>query len=69
VLAGLPNYPKGHVEKEYRFFKNRQQIIDGVNIVRCFEIGRRKSIVFLALNYLSFYDFCDIESFYDERKI
>lgn len=54
VLTGLPNYPKGKVHKEYKFFKNRKQTINGVNIIRCFEIGRRNSSIFLALNYLSF---------------
>jgi hypothetical protein len=43
VLTGLPNYPSGKVEKEYKWFKNRKQTIDGVNVVRCLEIGRRNS--------------------------
>lgn len=54
VLTGLPNYPSGKVEKEYKWFKNRKQTIDGVNVVRCLEIGRRNSTFFLALNYVSF---------------
>lgn len=54
VLTGLPNYPKGKVEKEYKFFKNRKQTIDGVKVIRCFEIGRRNSTLFLALNYISY---------------
>ncbi len=54
VITGLPNYPDGHVKKEYRFFKNRKQKINGVEIERTFEIGRKKNKLFLALNYLSF---------------
>jgi len=54
VLTGLPNYPEGFVLKEYRFFKNRNEVTEGVKIKRCFEIGRRNSKVFLILNYLSY---------------
>ena len=32
VLTGLPNYPKGKVLKDYKFFKNRNQKINGVNL-------------------------------------
>lgn len=54
VITGLPNYPEGNIEKDYKFFKNRKQNINGVEIERTFEIGRRKNKIFLALNYLSF---------------
>lgn len=54
VLTGLPNYPEGKVPKEYKFFKKRCEEINGVKIKRCFEIGRRKGKVWLALNYISF---------------
>lgn len=54
VITGLPNYPEGIVSKEYKLFKNRKQKINGVDIERTFEIGRRKSTLFLALNYISF---------------
>ena len=42
VLTGLPNYPEGHVPKEYRHGKKRNETINGVEVMRCFEIGRRK---------------------------
>lgn len=54
VLTGLPNYPVGYVPREYKFFKNRKQVVNGVNVIRSFEIGRRKGIIFRILNYLSF---------------
>ena len=36
-------YPQGKVFKEYKWFKNRSQIINSVKIKRCFLIGRGKS--------------------------
>jgi glycosyltransferase involved in cell wall biosynthesis len=68
VLTGLPNYPKGEVEKEYKFLKNRKQIIGGVKIIRCFEIGRRKSTLFLALNYLSYAISASIKALFLKEK-
>lgn len=55
ALVGLPNYPEGYVLPEYKHHKNRIQDINGVHVIRCFEIGRRKGKFFLALNYLSFW--------------
>lgn len=54
VLTGLPNYPLGTVPDEYRHGKHRDEYINGVRVIRCFEIGRKKGVVHLALNYLSF---------------
>jgi len=54
VLTGLPNYPKGKIAKEYKWFRKRREVIEGVKVIRCFEIGRRNSRLFLTLNYLSF---------------
>ena len=42
VLTGLPNYPTGIVPKEYRHGKKRDEIINGVHVIRSFEIGRKK---------------------------
>lgn len=54
VLTGLPNYPKGKVPQEYKFYKKRKETINGVKVKRCFEIGRRKGKIWLAINYISF---------------
>ena len=54
VLTGLPNYPQGVVPKEYRFFKKRNETVNGVRVIRCAEIGRRNGAAFLLLNYASF---------------
>lgn len=54
VLTGLPNYPTGKIPNEYRFFKNRRQTINGINIVRVPLISRKKGAVGVFFNYLSF---------------
>lgn len=53
VLTGLPNYPLGIVPDEYKH-GHRDEIINGVRVIRCFEIGRSKGAFHLGLNYLSF---------------
>lgn len=55
ALVGLPNYPLGYILQDYKHGKNRKETINEVNVIRCFEIGRRKNKIFLALNYLSFW--------------
>lgn len=54
VLTGLPNYPEGKILKEYRYGKKKHEIINGVKVLRSFEIGRGSSKFLLFLNYLSF---------------
>lgn len=54
VLTGLPNYPSGIVPKQYKNLKKRKEIINGVNVIRSFEIGRGTGKLKLMLNYLSF---------------
>jgi glycosyltransferase involved in cell wall biosynthesis len=54
VLTGLPNYPEGRVLDDYRHGKKRFELLNGVNIIRCFEIGRGKSRFKLFLNYFSY---------------
>lgn len=53
VLTGLPNYPTGVVPPEYRT-GHRDEVINGVHVIRCREIGRKKGLPFLVLNYLSY---------------
>ena len=53
VLTGLPNYPTGVIPPEYRT-GHRDEVIQGVHVIRCHEIGRKKGLPFLVLNYLSY---------------
>lgn len=54
VLTGLPNYPEGKVLDGYRYGKKRKEVMNGVNVIRSFEIGRGSSKATLFLNYFSF---------------
>lgn len=53
VLTGLPNYPTGIIPDEYKK-GHRDEIINGVHVIRCNEVGRKKGAIHLALNYFSF---------------
>lgn len=53
VLTGLPNYPTGIIPPEYRKRNKRTQLIDGVKVIRTWEIGRKKGVIGLACNYFS----------------
>lgn len=54
VLTGLPNYPEGHILDDYRYGKKRNEMVNGVKVIRCFEIGRGRSRLKLFLNYISY---------------
>ena len=54
VLTGLPNYPEGQILDGYRHGKRKKETLNGVNIIRCFEIGRGNGKLKLFLNYLSY---------------
>lgn len=54
ALVGLPNYPTGVIPAEYKHLRNRRQMRNGVQIRRCFEIGRRPGKLGLAVNYVSY---------------
>lgn len=62
VLTGLPNYPKGKVLKEYKWGKNRNQIINGVKIRRCSLVGRGNSTIKMMINYMWFAIFGSIKA-------
>ena len=53
VITGLPNYPTGIIPEEYRT-GHRDEILNGVHIIRCHEVGRKKGAIHLAMNYLSY---------------
>ena len=54
VVTGIPNYPEGIIYDGYRGGKKRKEIINGVEVHRCFTIGRRAGTLFRFLNYYSF---------------
>ena len=54
VLTGLPNYPSGDVPSEYRWARKRSELVNGVRVLRSFEVGRKTGALCLGLNYLSF---------------
>ena len=54
ALVGLPNYPSGVIPEEYLYGNNRDQVVNGVRIVRCEEIPRSSGAIGLAKNYCSY---------------
>lgn len=54
VVTGIPNYPEGVIYDGYRNGKKRKEFINGVDVHRCFTIGRRTGTVYRFLNYYSF---------------
>lgn len=59
VLTGLPNYPEGEVRSEYRCGGHRDEVIDGVRVVRVPIVARGKDLsgankLRRVANYLSF---------------
>jgi len=54
VLTGLPNYPKGDIFEGYENGLRREEIIDGVKVIRCNIIPRKHDPIHLVLNYYSF---------------
>lgn len=55
MLTGLPDYATNHVPKEYRWFRKRHEIRNGVDIIRVPIIARHTGFMFRVLNYLSFF--------------
>lgn len=54
VLTGLPNYPTGIIPEEYKHGKRRDEHINGVHVIRSYEIGRKKGALGMIKNYMSF---------------
>lgn len=67
VLTGLPNYPKGKVLKEYKWYKNRNQVIKGVKIKRCSLVGRGNSTLKMMINYMWFAIFGSIKAIFMKK--
>ena len=54
ALVGIPNYPEGKYYKGYGVFKKRHEIVNGVNVYRCFQTPRGRGGWRLPINYFSF---------------
>lgn len=54
ALVGIPNYPEGKYFKGYGIFKKRHEVVNGVNVYRCFQTPRGKGGWRLPVNYFSF---------------
>lgn len=54
VLTGLPNYPMGIIPDEYKGKNHRDEVVNGVHVIRVKEVPRTKGKVGLAKNYVSF---------------
>lgn len=54
VVTGIPNYPDGDYYKGYGLFNKRKDTYKGIEIIRLPLIPRKKSSLFLGLNYSSF---------------
>ena len=70
ALVGIPNYPTGVVPEDYLHGRNREQVHNGVCIVRAEEVPRKPGVVGLARNYWSYMRgadrrLADLDSGYD----
>lgn len=62
VLTGLPNYPMGIIPDEYKGRQHRDEVMDGVHVVRVTEIPRKRGKIGLAKNYVSFVFFGSLKA-------
>ncbi len=56
VLCGYPNYPEGYLYDGYKGKErkaHKHEIINGVNVIRCYEHPRKQNAFDLFLNYYS----------------
>lgn len=54
ALVGIPNYPDGKYFKGYGLFSKRHEVMNGVNIYRCFQTPRGKGGWRLPINYFTY---------------
>lgn len=54
VVTGLPNYPMGEIYDGFKNGERRDEVINGVEVHRCYTIGRKQGILHRFLNYYSY---------------
>ena len=54
VLTGIPNYPEGIIYEGYGNGDKRDEYINGVHVIRCYTIPRKKGSLYRLLNYYSY---------------
>ena len=54
ALVSIPNYPQGKYFDGYGLFKCRNEVVNGVNVYRAFQIPRGKGGLRLMLTYISY---------------
>ncbi|MFQ9924801.1 MAG: glycosyltransferase family 4 protein [Beduini sp.] len=54
VVTGYPNYPDGYIYQNYKSKDIKEELINGVEIIRVNLCQRRRNPISLMLNYLSF---------------
>jgi len=65
VLTGLPNYPDGKISKNYSFWKNNDEVWNGIKIYRSKLFPRFSGKgIHLFFNYISFVIFSSIKVFF-----
>lgn len=63
VLTGIPNYPEGKIFDDYGFFKNRNQTINGVKVIRALLLPRGNGGgLRLFINYYSWAFFASLKA-------
>lgn len=54
VLTGVPNYPEGRIYADYKHRKRHHETLNGVDVHRCFTVGRGNGKLKRFFNYYSF---------------
>lgn len=68
VLTAIPNYPKGVFYSNYSFWKNNDEVWNGIKIYRSKISPRGNGGIRLMLNYISFVFFCSLKVFFIKEK-
>lgn len=53
VITGYPNYPEGEIYPGYKGKEHKDEYINDVHVLRCYEYPRKHSALTLFLNYYS----------------